>query len=101
MQQILIEKYGLQAKTHIVRRVLKLLKVWFEESHEESYGMLLDYIEEIKLRNPGSICSCVVHFYRNFTKDYPGMNLKGTTFNNTYNTKSLQLSITGFVLIFR
>jgi len=59
MQQILMEKYGLQAKTHTVRRALNLLKVWFEGSHEESYALLLDYIEEINLRNSGSICSCI------------------------------------------
>ena len=42
-----------------MRRALHLLKVWFEGSHEESYALLLDYIEEIKLRNPGSIYSCI------------------------------------------
>jgi len=44
---------------HTVRRALNLLKIWFEGSHEESYGMLLDYVEEIKLRNSWSICSCI------------------------------------------
>jgi len=42
MQQILMEKYGLQAKTHTIRRALNLLKVWFEGSHEDSYALLLE-----------------------------------------------------------
>ena len=59
MKQILMEKYGLQANTHTVRKTLNLLKIRFEGSHEESYDMLLDYIEEIKLRNPRSIHSYI------------------------------------------
>jgi len=40
-------------KAHTMRRCLNLLKLCFEGSYEESYAILLDYIEEIKMRNPG------------------------------------------------
>ena len=38
-----------------------MLKDWLEGKHEESYGRLVQYVEEIKLTNLGLTTSCIHH----------------------------------------
>lgn len=43
-----------------MRRAKNLLRDMIEGKHEESYARLPEYVDEIKKRNPGSICSCIM-----------------------------------------
>ena len=56
-----MERFGIEVPQHTCKRAQKLLKDWLEGEHEEAYGRLVKYIEEIKLANPGSVASCIHH----------------------------------------
>jgi len=59
MYDKIMERYGLETKDHALMRAKNLLQYWIEGSHNESYSRLLEYIEEIKLKKPESMCSCI------------------------------------------
>mgnify|MGYP001045679845 CR=1 FL=1 len=54
-----MERYGVSVPSHTCHRAKKLLKSWVDGKHEESYARLMEYIEEIKEANPGTIASCI------------------------------------------
>ena len=59
MQELLMERYGLSIWLHTCYRAEKLLKEWTEGKHEDAYSKQLEYIEEIKRKNPRTVASCV------------------------------------------
>ncbi|KAJ8428956.1 hypothetical protein Cgig2_003287 [Carnegiea gigantea] len=48
MQEILMERHGLDISMHTCQRVKKRLNEWIEGNHRESYARLLEYIETIE-----------------------------------------------------
>ncbi|KAJ8432916.1 hypothetical protein Cgig2_004590 [Carnegiea gigantea] len=77
MQEILMERHGLDIPIHTCQRAKKRLKEWIRGNHRESYARLRSNIEglikgmvEIFPESERRICD--VHYYRNFSKDYPG-----------------------------
>jgi len=59
MEKLIMKRYGVSVPSHTCHRAKKLLKSWVDRKHEESYARLMEYIEEIKEANPGTIASCI------------------------------------------
>ena len=59
LQNLLMERYGLDSPDYIVRRAKRLIRGWAEGKHCDSYSRLPKYMEEIKAKNSGSISSCI------------------------------------------
>ena len=59
MQKLTMERFGVAIPRHTCDRAKKLLKSWEGSKQEESYARLLEYIEEIKESNRGTIASCI------------------------------------------
>ena len=59
MQKLIMERFGVAVPKHTCHRARKVLRSLVDGKHEESYARLVEYIEEIKESNPGTIASCI------------------------------------------